>query len=62
VIVTNLTEEGSFQVKDTISTLEMLGEGTAETELKAGSDAFCAGMTYIERLKRRSGPTDTSLH
>jgi len=41
---------------------EMLGEGTAETELKARSDAFCAGMAYMERLKRRSGPTDTSLH
>lgn len=41
---------------------EMLGQGTAETELKARTDAFGAGMTYIERLKRCSRPTDTSLH
>jgi hypothetical protein len=43
-------------------TSERVGEGSAETELNARTDAFSAGMTYIERLKDRDRPTDTSLH
>jgi len=41
---------------------EMLGHGTAETERQARIDAFGAGMTYIDRAKGRSSPSDTSLH
>ena len=41
---------------------EMLGRGIAGTELKARTDAFGAGMTYIERLKGRCRPTDSSVH
>jgi hypothetical protein len=41
---------------------EMLGFGMAETELKARTDAFNAGMTYIDRAKGRSAPDDGSLH
>jgi hypothetical protein len=41
---------------------ELLGRGTAETEHKARIDAFTAGMTYIDRAKGRSSPSDTSLH
>ena len=41
---------------------EMLGFGMAETELKARTDAFHAGMTYIDRAKGRSAPDDGSLH
>lgn len=40
----------------TSPTNEMLGRGTAETELKARIDAFRAGMTYIDRSKSRSAP------
>lgn len=41
---------------------EMLGFGMAETELRARTDAFHAGMTYIDRIKGRSAPDDGSLH
>jgi hypothetical protein len=41
---------------------ELLGSGSAETEQKARTDAFLAGMTYIERLKRRSRPTAENIH
>jgi hypothetical protein len=41
---------------------ETVGCGTVETELKAGAEAFQAGMIYIERLKGRSAPDDTNLH
>ena len=43
-------------------TNELLGRGTAETEHEARIDAFTAGMTYIDRAKGRSSPSDTSLH
>jgi len=43
-------------------TKEMLGSGTAESEFSARVDALHAGMTYIDRLKGRSAPTDTRLH
>jgi len=43
-------------------TNELLGGGTAETEHEARIDAFTAGMTYIDRAKGRSSPSDTSLH
>ena len=43
-------------------TNELLGAGTAETEHEARIDAFTAGMTYIDRAKGRSSPSDTSLH
>lgn len=43
-------------------TSERLGQGSADTELQARSDAFLAGMTYIEQLKDRYRPTNTSLH
>src|SRR5262249_7643108 len=41
---------------------EMLGRGIADTELKARTEAFGAGMTFIERLKGRCRPTDSSVH
>ena len=41
---------------------DLLGVGIAETEHKARIDAFTAGMTYIDRAKGRSSPSDTSLH
>jgi hypothetical protein len=41
---------------------ELRGRGTAESELSARVDAFHAGMTYIERLKGRTTPSDTPLH
>jgi len=41
---------------------EMLGRGTAETELRARIESFRAGMTYIDRSKARSAPNDTTLH
>ena len=43
-------------------TNEMLGRGTAQSELSARVDALHAGMTYIDRLKGRSAPTNTGLH
>jgi hypothetical protein len=43
-------------------TKEMLGIGTARSELSARVDAFHAGMTYIERLKGQSTPSNTALH
>jgi hypothetical protein len=41
---------------------EMLGHGTADTELKARVAAFDAGMTYIDRAKDRTAPTRSTLH
>jgi hypothetical protein len=42
---------------------EILGRGVAETELRARTDAFRAGMTYIDRLKAQPEPKDSSsLH
>jgi hypothetical protein len=41
---------------------EMLGCGTAETELKARVEAFRAGMTYIDRSKSRSAPDNIRFH
>jgi hypothetical protein len=43
-------------------TKEMLGSGTAESEFSARVDALHAGMTYIDRLKGRSAPTNSRLH
>jgi hypothetical protein len=43
-------------------TKEILGWGTAESEVRARIDAFHAGMTYIDRLKGRSAPNKTRLH
>jgi hypothetical protein len=42
-------------------TKEMLGWGTAESELSGRIDALHAGMTYIDRLKSRSALSDTRL-
>jgi hypothetical protein len=41
---------------------DVLGRGTADTELKARIAAFDAGMAYIDRTKGRSAPSDTALH
>jgi hypothetical protein len=41
---------------------EILGRGTAETELKARADAFCAGMIYLDWLKDQHRPDNGSLH
>ena len=42
---------------------EILGHGVAETELRARTDAFRAGMTYIDRIKGQPEPKDfSSLH
>jgi hypothetical protein len=41
---------------------EMLGRGTAETEVKARADAFCAGMIYLDGFNDRSPSGDASLH
>jgi len=43
-------------------TKEMLGWGTAESELSARIDALHAGMTYIDRLKSRYALSDTRHH
>jgi hypothetical protein len=43
-------------------TKQMLGWGTAGSELSARVDAFHAGMTYIDRLKGRSAPSNNPLH
>jgi len=44
------------------SSEEMLGRGTAETEVKARADAFCAGMIYLDWFKDRSPSGGASLH
>ena len=44
------------------SSEEMLGRGTAETEVKARADAFCAGMIYLDWFNDRSPSGDASLH
>ena len=44
------------------SSEEMLGRGTAETEVKARADAFCAGMIYLDWFKHRSPSGGASLH
>jgi hypothetical protein len=41
---------------------DVLGRGTAETERQARIDALGTGMTYIDRAKGRSSPSDTNLH
>lgn len=41
---------------------EMLGRGTADTELKARIDAFRAGMTYIDQSKSRSAHDNIRFH
>jgi len=43
-------------------TKEMLGSGTAESELNARIDAFRAGMTYIDLLKNRSALSNIRRH
>lgn len=40
----------------------LLGRGTADTELKARTDAFRAGMTYLCWLKDQPAPKDASVH
>jgi hypothetical protein len=39
---------------------EIVGWGTAETEVKARAEAFCAGMIYLDCVKHP--PDDTNLH
>jgi len=41
---------------------EILGRGTARTELKARTDAFCAGMIYLDWLKDQHQPDDGTVH
>lgn len=41
---------------------EIVGRGTAETELQARADAFCAGMIYLQWAKDQSPPSGTNLH
>lgn len=41
---------------------DILGRGMAETELKARTNAFGAGMTYLNRLKDRLATGDISRH
>ena len=41
---------------------EILGRGTAETELKARAAAFYAGMIYLDWVKHRASPGKISLH
>lgn len=41
---------------------EILGRGMAETELKARTTAFCAGITYLNWLKDRLATGDISRH
>ena len=36
--------------------------GTAETEVKARADAFCAGMIYLDWYNDRSPSGDASFH
>jgi hypothetical protein len=40
----------------------VLGQGTAETELKARADAFGAGMIYLDWLKDRHRSDDGRIH
>ena len=40
----------------------LLGRGTADTELKARTDAFRAGMTYLCWLKDQPAPKDARVH